>query len=117
MSKKVFVGGLSWDTSEESLSQHFAQAGDIVEAKIIQDRESGRSRGFGFVTFSSEDHAGNAVEMFDGKELDGRTIKVDFAEDKPRGRGFGSEGGGGNRNGGNRGGFGGGRGGERQERW
>lgn len=107
MSKKVFVGGLSWDTSEESLSQHFGQAGDIVEAKIIQDRESGRSRGFGFVTFESEDSAGNAVEMFDGKELDGRTIKVDFAEDKPRERGFS---GGGNRNS-----FGGGR--ERQERW
>jgi len=120
MSKKVFVGGLSWDTSEEGLSQHFSQAGEIVEAKIIQDRESGRSRGFGFVTFETENHASNAVEQFDGKELDGRTIKVDFAEDKPRSGGFGGGGGnrgGGNRGGAGRGGFGGGRGGDRQDRW
>lgn len=117
MSKKVFVGGLSWDTTDEGLAKHFSQAGEVVEAKIIQDRETGRSRGFGFVSFETENCAASAVEQFDGKDLDGRTIKVDFAEDKPRARSFGGGGGGGNNRGGRGGYSGGGRGGERQERW
>jgi len=107
MSKKLFVGGLSWGTTDDGLHQAFSQFGEIVEAKVITDRETGRSRGFGFVTFANDDGATKAISEMDGTELDGRTIKVNEAEDKgPRG---GGGGGGGGRGG--RGGYGGGRGG------
>ena len=98
MGKKLFVGGLSWNTNDDTLRQAFERFGTVDDAKIIQDRETGRSRGFGFVTFSSDDGAQKAISGMDGKELDGRTIKVNEAEDKPRGGGGG----------GGRGGFGGG---------
>jgi cold-inducible RNA-binding protein len=102
MSKKLFVGGLSWGTTDDGLHQAFAQFGEIVEAKVITDRETGRSRGFGFVTFANDEGATKAISEMDGTELDGRTIKVNEAEDKgPRGGG-----GGGGRGG--RGGYGGG---------
>ena len=100
--QKIFVGGLSWNTDEESLTSHFTKFGNIEEAKIITDRETGRSRGFGFITFSDAEEANQAVSEMDGAEIDGRNIRVNIAEDKrrsgpPRGnRGFG--GGGGNRN-------------------
>jgi cold-inducible RNA-binding protein len=114
MSKKLFVGGLSWGTTDDGLHGAFSQFGEIVEAKVITDRETGRSRGFGFVTFSSDDSATKAISEMDGVELEGRTIKVNEAEDKPRpsggGRGGYGGGGGGGGRGGNRGG-GGGRGG------
>jgi len=106
MGKKIFVGGLSWNTNDDTLRQAFERFGNVDEAKVIQDRETGRSRGFGFVTFSSDDGAQSAISGMDGKELDGRTIKVNEAEEKPRGGG----GGGGGRG---RGGFGGGGGGGR----
>jgi RNA recognition motif-containing protein len=107
MSKKLFVGGLSWGTTDDGLHQAFAQFGEIVEAKVITDRETGRSRGFGFVTFANDEGATKAISEMDGTELDGRTIKVNEAEDKgPRG---GGGGGGGGRGG--RGGYGGGGGG------
>jgi len=102
MGKKVFVGGLSWNTSDDTLRQAFERFGQVDEAKVIQDRDTGRSRGFGFVTFADAEGAQMAVSGMDGKELDGRTIKVNEAEDKPRGGG-----------GGGRGGFGGGGGGGR----
>ncbi len=112
--KKLFVGGLSWNTSEEGLRQAFTQFGQIVEAKVITDRETGRSRGFGFVTFTDEQDAMNAIAGMDGKQLDGRTIKVNEAQERaPGGGGGGGMGGGG---GGRRprGNFGGGGGGPRR---
>ena len=100
MGNKVFVGGLSWNTDDEGLRQAFSGFGDIVEVKVISDRETGRSRGFGFVTFTDSEGTRRAIEEMDGKELDGRSIKVNEAEDKPRGGGGGGYrggGGGGNR--------------------
>ena len=85
MSKnKLFVGGLSWNTDENGLKNAFEKFGAVSEAKIIFDRETGRSRGFGFVTFDQKDDASEAVSQLDGRELDGRTVKVNYAEDRPR---------------------------------
>ena len=111
MGNKLFVGGLSWNTTDEDLRQAFEQFGAVTEAKVISDRETGRSRGFGFVTFGDGESAKNATAKMDGANLDGRTIRVNEAEDKPRegGRGGGGGFGGGGRGGG--GGFGGGGGG------
>ncbi len=80
MSTKLFVGSLAWATTDESLGNFFSQAGTVVSAKVITDRNSGRSRGFGFVEMGSEEEAQKAVEMLDGKELDGRPIKVNEAK-------------------------------------
>ncbi|MDD9951062.1 MAG: RNA-binding protein [Zetaproteobacteria bacterium] len=79
---KLFVGSLSWSTTDEGLRELFEQAGQVEEVKVISDRETGRSRGFGFVTFSNADDASSAMERFDNYELDGRSIKVSIAEDK-----------------------------------
>ena len=79
---KLFVGSLSWNTTEQDLRSFFAEAGEIEEVKIITDRETGRARGFGFVTFANAEDASSAIERFDGSELDGRNIKVNIAEDK-----------------------------------
>ena len=98
MSKKLFVGGLSWGTNEDALFQAFEQFGDIEEAKVINDRETGRSRGFGFVTFANEDDAMNAISSMDGSELDGRNIKVNEANERPRRPSRGGGGGGYNNN-------------------
>lgn len=119
MSKKLFVGGLSWGTTDDGLHSAFAQFGEIVEAKVITDRETGRSRGFGFVTFANEDGASKAISEMDGTQLDGRTIKVNEAEDKPARTGGGGGGRGGFGGGGGRGGRSGGgpRGGGRREEW
>jgi RNA recognition motif-containing protein len=78
---KVFVGGLAWATDDMRLNDAFAQYGDITEAKVIVDRETGRSRGFGFVTFASDEAADAALGM-NGQELDGRTIRVDRANSR-----------------------------------
>ncbi len=110
MSKKLFVGGLSWNTDNEGLRQAFQQFGDITEVRVITDRETGRSRGFGFVTFDQEDAASKAISEMDGQDLDGRTIKVNVAEEKPPRTGGGG-GGGGFRSGGGGGRSGGGGGG------
>jgi cold-inducible RNA-binding protein len=105
MAKKLFVGGLSWDTTDDGLRQAFASFGEITEAKVITDRDTGRSRGFGFVTFAQDEDAKKAISQMDGTSLDGKNIKVNEAQEKsPRGGG---------RSGG---GFGGGRGGGRN-RW
>ncbi len=85
MSKKLFVGGLSWDTDSEGLERAFSVYGEIEEAKVITDRETGRSRGFGFVTFTEADAAEKAKEL-NGTELDGRTIRVDNAQEDGRRR-------------------------------
>ena len=84
MSTKLFVGSLSWNTTSEQLQDAFAVCGEVVEAKVITDRDTGRSRGFGFVTFSDAQDATKAIEQLDGTTLDGRSIKVDTANDKPR---------------------------------
>lgn len=99
MSKKLFVGSLSWDTNDDALHEAFAQFGEIVEAKVICDRDSGRSRGFGFVTFNDDEAADKAMAEMNGHELDGRPIRVDVAHDR-RGGGGGGGGGGGYRGGG-----------------
>jgi RNA recognition motif-containing protein len=85
MAKKLFVGGLSFNTTEESLRQAFSSFGTLVETKIITDRDSGRSRGFGFVSFDNDDDAEQALQKVNGTELDGRTIRVDQATDRERG--------------------------------
>ena len=95
MSKKLFVGGLSWDTTDASLNQAFGSFGEITEAKVITDRETDRSRGFGFVTFTEASAATNAIQAMDGKDLDGRAIKVHVDEEGERGGGGGGGGGGG----------------------
>jgi len=95
---KLFVGGLSWNTDDNGLKGAFDRFGEVVEAKVITDRDTGRSRGFGFVTFAEGEAASKAVEEMDGTDLDGRTIRVNEAHDKPRdggGRGGGGGGGGG----------------------
>ncbi|KAL1197193.1 Glycine-rich RNA-binding protein 4 [Cardamine amara subsp. amara] len=102
MSSKLFVGGLSWGTDDQSLKQAFSNFGEVTEATVIADRETGRSRGFGFVSFSNEDSATNAIAEMDGKELNGRNIRVNLANERPSaprssyggGGGFGGGGGG-----------------------
>jgi len=84
MGKKLFVGGLAWATDDESLSRAFEEHGTVEEAKVICDRDTGRSRGFGFVTFQSEEDARSAKDAMDGQEMDGRQLRVDFANDKQR---------------------------------
>lgn len=109
--KKLFVGGLSWGTDDNGLRAAFEQFGEVTDAKVITDRESGRSRGFGFVTFSTAEEASEAQNQMNGTELDGRSLKVDIAKERePRGGG-----GGGRYNDGPRGGGYGG--GNNQDRW
>ena len=102
MAKKLFVGGLSWDTNDDGLQEAFSQFGEISEAKVICDRDSGRSRGFGFVTFNDDEAADKAVAAMNGFQLDGRAIRVDVAQDRRSG---GGGGGGGHRGGGGGGGW------------
>ncbi|HSL19850.1 MAG TPA: RNA-binding protein [Methylomirabilota bacterium] len=94
MSKKLFVGSLSWNTDDRGLREAFAAHGEVSEAVVISDRDTGRSRGFGFVTFEDDDAADKAVAALNGTELDGRTIRVDVAQAKERNRGGGGGGGG-----------------------
>ena len=122
---RCFVGGLAWATDDHNLQQAFSQYGEILDAKIINDRETGRSRGFGFVTFGSEESMRQAIEEMNGKELDGRNITVNEAQSRGGrggggggygggrggGGGYGRRDGGGGGYGGGGGGYGGGRGG------
>lgn len=104
MAKKLYVGNLSYNTTGDILKNTFSQAGAVESATVIMDKFSGRSKGFGFVEMSNDDEANKAIEMFNGKELDGRTMTVNEARPMepraPRGEGGGFRGG--------RGGFGGG---------
>ncbi|MBN2341737.1 MAG: RNA-binding protein [Deltaproteobacteria bacterium] len=104
---KIFVGSLSWNTTDSDLHAAFEGFGSITESKVISDRNTGRSRGFGFVTFEAAESATKAIEEMNGTTLDGRAITVTEAREKRR-EGGGGGGGGGRRGGG---GFGGGRGG------
>lgn len=86
MAKKLYVGGLSYSTNEDALRDAFAQAGNVTSASIIMDKMSGRSRGFGFVEMSTDEEAQSAISMWNGKELDGRTLTVNEARPlAPRG--------------------------------
>jgi RNA recognition motif-containing protein len=133
MSKNLYVGNLSFQTTNQDLQTLFAQAGTVESAQIIEDRSTGQSKGFAFVEMSTPEEAAAAIEQMNGKEVGGRALKVNEA--KPRenrggggggGRGFGGGGnrGGGGGYGGNRGGgggrgkgYGGGGGGNREPRW
>lgn len=93
MSKKLYVGGLAWGTDENGLREAFEQYGEVVDCKIITDRDTGRSRGFGFVTFNEGNDADNAIAEMNGSELDGRSLRVNEAEDRRGGAGGGGRGG------------------------
>ncbi|CAL1707796.1 unnamed protein product [Somion occarium] len=104
---KLYIGNLSWNTTDETLRDAFGQYGSVTDSIVMRDRETGRSRGFGFVTFSSEDEANAAISGLNEADLDGRRIRVNVAT----GRGGGGGGGGGGYNGGGGGGYRGGGGG------
>lgn len=94
MAKRLYVGGLPYSTSEDTLRNSFGQAGSVVSATIVTDKMTGRSKGFGFVEMSSEDEAQKAIEMWHGKELEGRTLTVNEArplEARPPRRDFGGQ--------------------------
>jgi cold-inducible RNA-binding protein len=118
MSTKLFVGNLSFNTTENDLQEAFAAHGTVVEANLMMDRMSGRSRGFAFVTFSTPDEAQKAIAAMNGAQLDGRALTVNIArpkEERPRGDRPG--GGGGDRGPRRDFGGGGGGGGGRRERY
>lgn len=131
MATKLYVGNLSFRTTQEELRDLFAQAGTVESASIIEDRETGRSRGFGFVEMATQEEAQAAIEQFNGKEINGRNLTVNEARPRTErggsggggGRGYNGGGGGGGGRGGNRGGgYGGGGGGgggrnDREPRW
>ena len=103
MGNKIYVGNLSYTLTESTLSEHFAQYGTVDSAKIIMDRDTNRSKGFGFIEMSNDDEAANAIENLNGVEVDGRQLRVNEAKpQEPRGNRGGGGGYGGN--GGNRGG-------------
>ena len=107
MAKKLYVGGLSFQTTDDVLNASFAQAGTVVSAVVIKDKFSGQSKGFGFVEMSTDEEANAAIAMWNGKELDGRTVKVNEArplEDRPPRRDNYSQNRGGSSNGGYSGG-------------
>ena len=105
MSMKLYVGNLSFQTSSEDLQQLFAQAGTVESASVVEDRDTGRSRGFGFVEMSSKEEGEAAIAQFNGKEVNGRALNVNEAKPRENRSGGGGRGG----FGGNRGGFGGNR--------
>ena len=100
MSTKLYVGNLSFDTTEQSLTELFAAAGTVQSATIIEDRETGRSRGFGFVEMSSKAEGEKAIADLDGKEIEGRNLKVNEAKPRDSNGGGGRGGYGGNKRGG-----------------
>ena len=134
MGNKIFVGGLNWDATDDDLRETFGECGAITDAVVVNDRDTGRSRGFGFVTYSSDEEAKAAVEKFDGQDFMGRKLTVNEARQREErgdggggggvaavaaaviGGGGGGRGGGGGGGGGYRGGGGGG-GGGRRDNW
>ncbi|MGE3465739.1 MAG: RNA recognition motif domain-containing protein [Pyrinomonadaceae bacterium] len=113
MGNKLYVGNLSFRVTSEDLHEHFANAGTVLSANVLHDRETGRSRGFGFVEMASDDDATSAIAQFNGTEYDGRNLVVNEArprEDRPRGGGRDRGGYGGSRGDYDQGGFSG-------ERW
>jgi RNA recognition motif-containing protein len=91
MAKKLYIGGISYTTNDDGLRDAFAQAGAVESARVIMDKMTGRSRGFGFVEMVNDEDAVKAIEMWNGKELDGRKLTVNEArpmEERPRNQGF-----------------------------
>ncbi len=118
MGTRLYVGNLSFSSTVDTLRAAFAESGEVVDAHIVKDRDTGRSRGFGFVTMGTEEQARKAIEAMNGAMLDGRALRVNEAQERAGG-GFGGGGGGGGRGGGGRdfgGGGGGGRGGRDRDR-
>ena|SRR5690348_14025741 len=108
MSNKLYVGNLSFRVTSEDLQEHFATAGAVESANVVYDRETGRSRGFGFVEMADDDAANAAIAQFNGQEYDGRNIVVNEARPRDDNRGGGGGGGGRRGGGGGGGGYGGG---------
>jgi RNA recognition motif-containing protein len=137
MGNRLYVGNLSFSATTESVREVFARVGEVTDVYIVTDRATGQSRGFGFVTMGSSGEAEKAIQEINGLAVDGRTLRVNEAEDRPSrgggggggggfgggGGGFGGGGGGGGRGGGGGGrggrggGGGGGGGGDRRNRW
>jgi len=116
MSTKLYVGNLAFQTTSQELQQLFGQAGTVQSASVVEDRDTGRSRGFAFVEMSSQEEATSAIAQFNGKEVGGRALKVNEAKPRENRSGGGGRGSYENRGGG--GGYGGGNGGRRSEpRW
>jgi RNA recognition motif-containing protein len=114
MSTRLYVGNLSFRTTSDELREVFSQAGEVENATVVEDRDTGRSRGFGFVEMATAEGAAAAIEQFNGKDLGGRNLTVNEARPRVERGGYGGGGGGG----GGRGGYGGGGGGrEREPRW
>ncbi|HVJ89096.1 MAG TPA: RNA-binding protein [Labilithrix sp.] len=110
MGNRLYVGNLSYESTAEGLRQAFAECGEVTDAHVVMDRESGRSRGFGFITMATDQDARNAMERMNGAVVDGRPLRVNEAEERPArggggggGRGAGGGFGGGSRRGGHRG--------------
>ncbi|MBU0553442.1 RNA-binding protein, partial [Myxococcota bacterium] len=95
MGNKLFVGSLAWATNDDGLRAAFEPFGEVTDAKVITDRETGRSRGFGFVTFATSEEAQAAIQGMDGQDIDGRSVKVNEALERRGGPGGGGGGGGG----------------------
>ncbi len=95
MSKKIFVGNLSFEVTDFDLEDLFKQHGEVLSAKVVLDRDSGRSRGFGFVEMSSDNGAQAAIDALNGSEVKGRAINASIAREKTEDRGFRDSGGGG----------------------
>lgn len=110
MATKLYVGNLSFRVTSDDLFSHFAQAGTVEAANVVEDRETGRSRGFGFVEMATQEEAENAIAMFNGNDYDGRNMVVNEARPREERGGFGGGGGRGGRGGSG----GGGRGGNRR---
>ena len=90
VNNKLYVGNISYQTDENSLEQAFGQFGSVKSVRVITDRETGRSRGFGFVEMETEEEAQTAIENLDGKEVDGRAVRVNIARERTSGRSEGS---------------------------
>lgn len=119
MATKLYVGNLPFQTTSDDLRDHFAQAGNVESAQVVEDRMTGRSRGFGFVEMTTAEEAAAAIEQFNGKDFNGRNLTVNEARPRTDRGGGGGYGGGGNRGGyggGGGGGYGGGGGGGRRDR-
>jgi RNA recognition motif-containing protein len=114
MGNRLYVGNLPFSVVPETLRAAFSASGEVTDVHIVNDRDSGQSRGFGFVTMGNAHEAAAAIGAMNGAMLDGRALRVNEAEERPQRSGGGGGGGGG---GGSRGGGGGGKGGGRSERW
>jgi RNA recognition motif-containing protein len=114
---KLYVGNLSFNTSNTDLEQMLGAIGTVESATIVEDRDTGRSRGFGFVEMSSKEDADKAIAELNGKEVDGRSLTVNEAKPREDRGGRGGNGGGRGGRGGSGGGYGGGAGGGRTKRW